>query len=595
VASFEHTLVADLADRVELARLVRVALAQEVGLVPLLRPPPAPGQYMLQLRVAGMPGVSLAAEIAGAATAHGWPLRLAPLDPSHIRELEAIVDELPLSLAPLSKSESAIFDSKPPLPSAPRTVFDPPRADAEEDEPLGESVLFDPEAALVSRPSHRPAATAGEDTLTVPHRPSMQPTPSKRGLEEWKKTDPSATHLTEAARAAVARELEEEQGHAADDDGISVVFGDENTIGATEISASKIASAKGELRAQMEVGLTPTEPFPPQDLTEWRRKQALGMEVNEDTGTLPSSSQGGARSISHSSARGPRTQRRQFPVIGVGRFVGNKYRIEAPIGSGAVGAVYRASHGDLGRQVAIKVLHPHCRTDPHLLASFRAEARAASLLDHPNVTVVHDFGEDPDGTVYIVMEYLPGATLQAVLDEERRLVPKRAIAIMLQVCAALAAAHERGIVHRDVKPDNIILVQSRDDEGYPFEVAKVCDFGIAALAGPGLTMQGDGELTAGTPEYMAPEQALGRADARTDVYACGIVLYEMLTGRPPFVGATPKEILARHANETARRISEAVVVDARLEALVMRALEKQPERRFATMRELRAALKKLVS
>jgi serine/threonine-protein kinase len=343
----------------------------------------------------------------------------------------------------------------------------------------------------------------------------------------------------------------------------------------------------------MEVGLTPTEPFPPQDLSEWRRRQALELVVSEDSGTLPSSSQG-ARSIGSASGRGPRTQRRQFPVVGAGRVVGNKYRIEAPIGSGAVGAVYRASHGDLGRLVAIKVLHPHCRTDPHLLASFRAEARSASLLDHPNVTVVHDFGEDPDGTVYIVMEHLPGATLQSVIDEERRLVPKRAIAIMLQVCAALAAAHERGIVHRDVKPDNIMLVQSRDDEGFPFEVAKVCDFGIAALAGPGLTIQGDGELTAGTPEYMAPEQALGRTDARTDVYACGVVLYEMLTGAAPFQGATPREILARHASEVPRRISEVVVIDARLEALVLRALEKQPDRRFATMRELRAALKKLL-
>lgn len=561
VASFEHPLVADLADREHLARIVRVALAQEVSPVPLIRAPISAGRHMLQLRVAGVPQISLAAETAGNMTPAGWPLRLAPLDPSHVRELEAIADELPTSLDPFSKSQSAIFDSKPPLPSAPHTVFDPPRVPRAEDdgEPLGDSVLFDPEAAL-SRPSHQAThATGGEETLTDPRRPSMPPK-SGSGIEQWKKTDPSATHLTAAARAAVARE-------------------------------------QGELRAQMEVGLTPSEPFPPQETTESnerRRKQQLELVVNEDSGTLPSSSHGPARSDAVSSTRGPRTQRRQFPVIGVGRVVGNKYRIEAPIGSGAVGAVYRASHGDLGRQVAIKVLHPHCRTDPHLLASFRAEARAASLLDHPNVTVVHDFGEDPDGTVYIVMEYLPGSTLQAVLDEERRLVPTRAIAIMLQVCAALATAHERGIVHRDVKPDNIILVRSRDDEGLPFELAKVCDFGVAALAGPGLTVQGDGELTAGTPEYMAPEQALGRADARTDVYACGVVLYEVLTGRPPFLGATPREILARHANEAPRRISEGMTVDARLESLTMRALEKQPERRFQTVRELRAALKKLV-
>src|SRR5687768_11349551 len=127
VASFEHTLVADLADREQLARVVRVALAQEVCAVPLMRAPVGAGRCMLQLRVAGVPQVSLAAEIAGEMTPGGWPLRLAPLDPTHIGALEALADELPPSLAPLSKSQSAIFDSKPPLPSAPRTVFDPPR------------------------------------------------------------------------------------------------------------------------------------------------------------------------------------------------------------------------------------------------------------------------------------------------------------------------------------------------------------------------------------------------------------------------------------------------------------------------------------
>src|SRR5205823_13263189 len=129
----------------------------------------------------------------------------------------------------------------------------------------------------------------------------------------------------------------------------------------------------------------------------------------------------------------------------------------------------------------------------------------------------------PDGLVYIVMEYLQGWALQTVLDEERRLPARRAIPIMLQVCAALATAHERGIVHRDVKPDNIMLIPSRDDDGRPSEVVKVCDFGIAALES--VTPENE-EYTAGTPEYMAPEQAAGRADARTDLYACGVVLYE---------------------------------------------------------------------
>jgi serine/threonine-protein kinase len=281
-------------------------------------------------------------------------------------------------------------------------------------------------------------------------------------------------------------------------------------------------------------------------------------------------------------------------IVVVGRVIANRYRIDALIGTGAVGAVYRASHVELPRTFALKVLHPHFRADPYLLESFRTEARAASLLDHPNVTIVHDFGEEPDGLVYIVMEYLSGASLQALLDEQRRVEPRRAIELMIQVCAALAAAHERGIVHRDIKPDNIMLVHGRDDEGRTVELVKVCDFGIAALeATPDASAAG---WTAGTPEYMAPEQAQGRSDARTDVYACGIVLYEMLTGRPPFVGDSPASTLTKHTTEPPRRPSELVPgLSPDLEALILRAIDKAPERRFSSMRELRSALKRLLS
>ena len=278
---------------------------------------------------------------------------------------------------------------------------------------------------------------------------------------------------------------------------------------------------------------------------------------------------------------------------GLGRVIAGRYRIESLLGSGGTGVVYQASHVDLPRTIAIKVLHPHYRTDPHLMASFRTEARAASLLDHPNVAVVHDFGEEPDGLVYIVMEYIGGENLQAVLDRELRLTPRRAIDILIQVCAALSVAHDRGIIHRDVKPDNIMIVLARDDEGRPFELVKVCDFGIASLESTPETK--DDEWTAGTPEYMAPEQAAGRADPRTDVYACGIVLYEMLAGRPPFLADSPVATLAKHATEVAQRPSElAAGIPPALEAIVFRAIEKEPARRFASVRELRASLKRLL-
>ena len=322
-------------------------------------------------------------------------------------------------------------------------------------------------------------------------------------------------------------------------------------------------------------------PAPPASASSSRMKASPPVSLGQPPPTV------GALSM-------PRTQKRSTAqMITGGRIIANRYRIETLVGAGAVGAVFKASHVDLPRTFAIKLLHPHYRADPLLMASFRAEARAASLLDHPNVTVVHDFGEEPDGLVYIVMEYLQGITLQALLDEERRLSPRRAIEILLQVCGALAAAHERGIVHRDVKPDNIMLVPTRDDEGETRDVVKVCDFGIAALeTAPGAE---GGEITAGTPEYMAPEQAAGRADARTDVYACGIMLYEMVIGKPPFMGETPVATLAKHAKERAKRPTE-IIPDfpPTLEAIIMCAIEKEPERRFQTMRELRAELKRLL-
>jgi serine/threonine-protein kinase len=426
--------------------------------------------------------------------------------------------------------------------------------------------LFDPEAALVAKAPPRPRGSPQEDgSLTIPLRGDVPPPAPTERNTDWAKTDPNfgkkPSHGAHEAR------------HPADEDGISVVFGTEATrpgMPSTDRNAS--------------VGVVVREP-----------ESDPNLRVTEDGETLPlpgAPSTQAAPSVGSSVSRASRRLRTAPPTpVGVGRTIANKYRIESIIGAGAVGAVYRASHGDLGRTVAIKVLHPHCRADPHLLAGFRKEARAASLLDHPNVTIVHDFGEEPDGLVYIVMEHLPGMTLQAALDQERQLAPKRALAIMLQVTGALSAAHERGIVHRDVKPDNVILVQSRDDEGYPFELAKVCDFGIAALeAGPSAR---DGEFTAGTPEYMAPEQAQGRADARTDVYACGVMLYEMLSGGPPFTGTTVGAILKKHAQEPPPRLSALVTVDARLEALILRALEKPPERRFQAMREMRQAMKRL--
>jgi len=574
-------------------RLIRAALLHGVAPVDLPDTHLAAGVHILQIRLRGQPVVVLSAEVAGETATGSYALRLMPLDPSHVPELIAITEsddeELPTSGGPMSTTASAIFDSEPPLP--PGAALPPkldPRAptetlpDGDEDE-LGASVLFDPEAALISRAPPRPEGTSPDDTLTIPVRPSMMPA----GMGEVPATERQDASLsitvdfdTSQSNVHTERfrpEWNAEEGAAAADPslGESVVFDpdvlarEQNTAGPKPSRPPGVVIAPDE-----DLSLTPTAP--------------MELPVRRPPSSRPAMSADG----------GPRTMRRNTGAHGiviVGRVIANRYRIESLVGTGAIGAVYKASHVDLPRTYAIKVLHPHFRADAQLLASFRTEARAASLLDHPNVTVVHDFGEEPDGLVYIVMEYLAGVNLQAVLDEERRIEPQRAVAIMAQVCGALSAAHERGIVHRDVKPDNIMLVPSRDDEGRPFEMVKVCDFGIAALETCEVKGAASGEWTAGTPEYMAPEQAQGRADARTDIYACGILLYEMVTGRPPFVGDSPAATLAKHMTELPRRPSEIVPgLRPALEAVILCAIEKSPARRFASMRDFRVELKRLL-
>lgn len=319
------------------------------------------------------------------------------------------------------------------------------------------------------------------------------------------------------------------------------------------------------------------------------------MPVDEDMGTLP---------VGASQLRLGRPSREELvswnvratpttkdPMCGR-QIAGGKYTLDSVIGSGAIGIVFKASHRDLGRTVAIKVLNPRYRDDVALLSVFRTEARAASQLEHPNVARVYDFGQEADGLVYIVMEYLSGYTVSSVIGARKRIAIPRALEIMIQTCGALAAAHERGIVHRDVKPDNLVIVPAQDDEGEPVEIVKVCDFGIAALG----TKMIEGQA-GGSPEYMAPEQGLGEpATAAADVYACGIVLYEMLTGEVPFTDTQPYRILLQHQTTAPRPPSSRdPSIPRELDAIILRALEKRPEARYRNARELRAELRKVAA
>jgi serine/threonine-protein kinase len=285
------------------------------------------------------------------------------------------------------------------------------------------------------------------------------------------------------------------------------------------------------------------------------------------------------------------------------RVIAGKYRIEALIGSGATAAVYRATHIDLRRPFAVKILHAANRGEMQFVKRFKGEALAASKLEHLNVARVIDYGQERDGLLYLVMELLTGKSLEAVLAASGGRLPQRkALDVAIQTCAALAFAHDEGIIHRDVKPENIVLVPHKDDDGNPFDLVKVCDFGMAKLRE---VDPEQGELTVagmlcGSPAYMSPEQTRGdRLDARTDVYSLGVTLYETLTGNLPHDADTIASLFAKKLTEPPRAPSSyaGVEVDALVEDVVLRALEPDARSRHPSARafreELRAALAQL--
>jgi serine/threonine-protein kinase len=266
--------------------------------------------------------------------------------------------------------------------------------------------------------------------------------------------------------------------------------------------------------------------------------------------------------------------------------LGGRYQVEARIGSGGMAEVYRGFDPVLNRTVAIKVLHSQFARDTSFVQRFRREAQAAARLNQPNIVGVYDTGAD-DGTQYIVMEFIEGRTLAEFMQTGRRPTPVQAAEIAQKIAAAIAAAHAQGVIHRDIKPGNVMV--TRDG------TVKVMDFGIARVLGPETAPQTSAVL--GTASYLSPEQAQGGpVDARTDIYSLGAVLYELLTGQPPFTGDTPVAVAYKQVNETpAVPSSINPDVPARLDAVVMKALSKNPSNRYQTAQEFSADLGRVIA
>jgi serine/threonine protein kinase len=264
-----------------------------------------------------------------------------------------------------------------------------------------------------------------------------------------------------------------------------------------------------------------------------------------------------------------------------GTVVGGKFVLLRRIGEGGVGVVFEAEDTWIGRRVAIKVLHQHLAQRPDVLARFRREARAAATIHHPNIVAVFEVGQRHDGSFFIVQELIDGDTLREHMDRQGRLMPAAAMEILVPIMGALASAHRAGIVHRDIKPENILLTRSAEGDIVP----KLIDFGVAKMAATGDHQTLSGTLV-GTPAYMSPEQAGGllEADARTDVWAIGAVLFELLSGACPYQGPTGPIILARILSEPVPSLAaRAPDVPLDIVNIVQRALERDAGARYPTM------------
>ncbi|HEY4188141.1 MAG TPA: protein kinase [Polyangia bacterium] len=319
---------------------------------------------------------------------------------------------------------------------------------------------------------------------------------------------------------------------------------------------------------------------------------ASAMRARADSSVRKRSADGSGADVDTTVWRRNKTAPDRSGQTFVGLVIDNRYRIRRRIGEGGMGTVYAAEHVDIGKSVAVKILRRQFSGDKQLVERFRREARAASRVGHPHIIDVTDFGTTEDGCAYFVMEHLEGLDLADVLAREGPLDSARATRIAIQICQALRAAHHAGIIHRDLKPENVFLV-SRDGQA---DFAKVLDFGIARNLSPEASRLTNPGMTMGTPEYMAPEQVMGRpADSRTDIYALGALIYEMVIGAAPFHTATDETMLDQKMRPLPSLRIERPDIPLALDAIVAAAMAPDASHRPQTMAALEYELTKIVA
>jgi serine/threonine protein kinase len=275
-----------------------------------------------------------------------------------------------------------------------------------------------------------------------------------------------------------------------------------------------------------------------------------------------------------------------------GTLIAGRYEIREHIATGGMASVFKTWDHRVERIVAIKVLRSLDKNDLRAVERFRREARAAAKLAHPNAVTIYDFVEEM-GQYFLVMEYINGPTLKQLIGQRRQLHARETLEIAAQVCAVLQVAHAQGFIHRDIKPQNIMLVANSAAAGGGVLI-KLTDFGIVRVAEEaGLTNSG---IVLGTADYLSPEQARGeKLTASSDLYSLGVVMFEMLTGRPPFVGPTAVSIAMQHAGASPPSMRQYNAnIPPGVDAIVMRALEKEPEDRFHSAQEMQQALRSCI-